>query len=930
MANLLTEMFSYNSEIRSQAFNEFAEVKLPQESSNVKATLKEISIDNQPSSIPPVEEPRFIRNDMKGYNYGGDFSSYIAKTKIKTPMMSENIKKNVADMNDDGTVKLLNINFDDQKQLEEYIASLKADIKSSDLIFQDPTFTKFVGLSSKDLEYNLVDIKPDVYIDKITVPDTKIVYNPDSIRMISVEHIDFIEFYKDYEMKQNKINESIQQDVLVQLGDFVNTNDIPELKVTLNDFQEKDIPENIRVDINDYQPVEIKGKLIEICDYKSSDLKELRVDINDYTSTSLEILKIDLNDYNKDSFIEGAYRKDNNLKPFNESEKIDDYNKDNFIEGVYRKDNNLKAFNGLEKIDDYNKDNFLTNVYRRNNNLKLFKDYEKLPKSTTEFKLGKYREDFTLDGFDKFEKLPKGDQSAIIPGSLGNFPGWGKFNTYTRWNIYPDYIKGENSSLQNLLTPLQWDIQVNRSESYGFKRSEVKASEFKLREYTVRLPYIYEPYGKDMYNKFGNPIWYAERKDSNSLENLAERFKYYHDLKILKNPGKSTSARSINADIYDVGENGTTFWDMLQGITGVDTLGAWTETATRSLSLANHIMKISSDPQSIKIIPEYLLSIPIWLAYSSIPRPYTTIGLPQQPYIDASLKGDLKSFGQEEENDTEERSYLYSEENRTLTADEKAFAFTGRASVDRLRTPAGKTVTFGTEMYWNIFFSYPEGNEKILPRMPYQGWIPVKSYNLQSFRSGTKSQQTMAGNITYLDMYELPTTISMDIPETCFMDVDHWLRSYFACIYGSDEAGAVAAKDNRKIKILPYKKQCMYIKIAWYTPHWDVIRTKKFICIPNFEFSYKGVESADIKTIELTFSIVGTDSLEKIPVQFAQGFKKIGEETWEDYGIDEYKKYTGYVTEKGEREWVPGYKLVKRTHKKDIMGKTDKDYIMRG
>jgi hypothetical protein len=179
---------------------------------------------------------------------------------------------------------------------------------------------------------------------------------------------------------------------------------------------------------------------------------------------------------------------------------------------------------------------------------------------------------------------------------------------------------------------------------------------------------------------------------------------------------------------------------------------------------------------------------------------------------------------------------------------------------------------FGTEFYWDMLFSYPEKNAEHLPKFPYKGWMPVQSYSLTGTSTGTMTVPTLAGDITVPDMYKLPTTISITIPETSWMSVDNWLRAYFAAIFcGKASDNKQLSTGTPQLRILPYKQQTLYITIYWMNEQWIVLRKKTFICIPDIKFSYQGQSTKDVKTHDIQFNIVGTKGLSQVDFMSADG-----------------------------------------------------------
>ena len=215
------------------------------------------------------------------------------------------------------------------------------------------------------------------------------------------------------------------------------------------------------------------------------------------------------------------------------------------------------------------------------------------------------------------------------------------------------------------------------------------------------------------------------------------------------------------------------------------------------------------------------------------------------------------------------------------TTDNLHGGFRGYYSIKNLQARSGQKawagereeqVNFGTEFYWDMLFSYPLGNEQHLPAMPYDGWVPVQSWNIVGTQMGTTQVETLAGSVTLPDSYQLPTSLQITLPETSYYDVDTWMRAYFAAIFFVDNDPNTNQIPN--LHILPYKQQTMYITIYWLTDQWMPVRSKTYICIPEFKFQYNGTSEKNLKTQDVTFNIVGTKGYTDVNYVTAGGASK--------------------------------------------------------
>ncbi len=232
-------------------------------------------------------------------------------------------------------------------------------------------------------------------------------------------------------------------------------------------------------------------------------------------------------------------------------------------------------------------------------------------------------------------------------------------------------------------------------------------------------------------------------------------------------------------------------------------------------------------------------------------------------YVDTKLKEWMESSGGQK---GYKRPYDY---RHQISKAERAKLFDG---IDTIRnklvdSQGNGNVNFISDFYWGVTLEIPENNKNHLPILPYKGWFPVMNYQLAGNNFTETSIETYMGSISIPEVYSLPTNLTMIIPETSNLEVDHWLRSYAACV--------LQVKDDQSIAILPYKSQCIYIKFFWYTPQWNLLRSKKYICIPKIQLSYMGTDSgSSARTMGLQFSIVGTDGIDNIPVALANGTKE--------------------------------------------------------
>jgi len=226
---------------------------------------------------------------------------------------------------------------------------------------------------------------------------------------------------------------------------------------------------------------------------------------------------------------------------------------------------------------------------------------------------------------------------------------------------------------------------------------------------------------------------------------------------------------------------------------------------------------------------------------------------------------------------------IVQEYGRHNTGDTSSARFKGWNSISKIKprqfvgesqveTPEllDEKVNFGTEFYWDMLFSYPLGNEQHLPAMPYKGWIPVQSWNIIGTQMTSTQVDTLVGQVQLPDSYQLPTSLQIVLPETSYYDVDTWMRAYFASIFFFENTSGTTPK----LRILPYKKQTMYITIYWLTEQWMPVRSKTYICIPDFKFQYNGTSDKSLKTQDITFNIVGVKGYSDVNYVTAGGASK--------------------------------------------------------
>lgn len=158
----------------------------------------------------------------------------------------------------------------------------------------------------------------------------------------------------------------------------------------------------------------------------------------------------------------------------------------------------------------------------------------------------------------------------------------------------------------------------------------------------------------------------------------------------------------------------------------------------------------------------------------------------------------------------------------------------------------GQHYSVGTSFYWDIIMELPDGSP--LPAFPFKGWFPIQSYSLQGVEVNTNRVTTSMGDFEFLDSLTLPSSISLTTYETHRMDMDRWLNDYIDTVYEAK---------GTEIRVLPYKQQCIYIKIYFYDSNWIPIKSEKFICIPKPQFAYEGSSDKDPKLLTFNFSIVG-------------------------------------------------------------------------
>lgn len=212
-------------------------------------------------------------------------------------------------------------------------------------------------------------------------------------------------------------------------------------------------------------------------------------------------------------------------------------------------------------------------------------------------------------------------------------------------------------------------------------------------------------------------------------------------------------------------------------------------------------------------------------------------------------------------------SYL---KNSTYIADNK----TGWLTIDRFQKMPDETFNidylgmfdhcykdgFGTDFYWT--FDISKGPNKHLPGLPFSNYFPIRSYTLDG--DALKMQDLTLGNMTISIAQDrvMPTTLSVEIYEGYYREIENWQREYITFVANWGFNGNSGDNMNGSydvIRILPYDKQCYFVTIRTLLPTGYKVRTQKFAVIPKMKVDYKGTDTKDPISKTLEFSIIGAD-----------------------------------------------------------------------